>query len=92
MRCSSRAIHAPGFESGFPSRGPCKKFGVIGARPCRFLSPTFQTVGSKPVSAIANTHPAVYHGVTAFLDPTLPKNEGTFRAASIVAPLACGGI
>ncbi len=82
----------PGSKAVSPAAGLARNWGVIGARPCRFLSPTFQTVGSKPVSAIANTHPAVYHGVTAFLDPTLPKNEGTFRAASIVAPLACGGI
>ena len=37
-------------------------------------------------SSIANTHSAVYLGIAAFLDPTLPKNEGTFRAVSIVAP------
>lgn len=37
-------------------------------------------------SSIANTHSAVYVGVASFLEPTLPKNEGTFRAISIIAP------
>lgn len=37
-------------------------------------------------SSIANTHSAVYVGVASFLEPTLPKNEGAFRAISIIAP------
>ena len=38
-------------------------------------------------SGIANTHSAVYCAVSAFLDPSIPKNEGTYRPIRIIAPL-----
>jgi N-methylhydantoinase B len=37
-------------------------------------------------SSLANTHSAVYTAVTSFFDPSVPRNSGTFRAITIVAP------
>jgi len=37
-------------------------------------------------SSLANTHSAVYAAVASFFDEDLPRNEGTFRCISIVAP------
>jgi N-methylhydantoinase B len=37
-------------------------------------------------SSLANTYSAVYAGIASFFDPDLPRNEGTFRAVTIVAP------
>jgi N-methylhydantoinase B len=37
-------------------------------------------------SSIANTWSAVYTALASFLSPTLPGNEGTFRAVDIIAP------
>jgi len=37
-------------------------------------------------SSLANTHSAVYAGVASFFEPDLPRNEGSFRAITIVAP------
>ncbi|HJU24301.1 MAG TPA: hydantoinase B/oxoprolinase family protein [Casimicrobiaceae bacterium] len=37
-------------------------------------------------SSLANTHAAVYAGLASFFDPYIPRNEGTFRSVSIVAP------
>jgi N-methylhydantoinase B len=38
-------------------------------------------------SSLANTYSAVYAAVASFFDADLPRNEGTFRAVEIVAPL-----
>lgn len=40
-------------------------------------------------SSIANTHSIVYVGVGSFFDPDLPRNEGTFRPVTIIAPYGC---
>lgn len=37
-------------------------------------------------SSLANTYSAVYAAVSAFFDPDIPRNEGTFRPIEIVAP------
>lgn len=37
-------------------------------------------------SSIANTYSSVYAGIASFFDADLPRNEGTFRAVTIVAP------
>jgi N-methylhydantoinase B len=37
-------------------------------------------------SGIANTHSAVYCALSAFLDSSIPKNEGTYRPIKIIAP------
>ncbi|MBM3572263.1 MAG: hydantoinase B/oxoprolinase family protein, partial [Alphaproteobacteria bacterium] len=37
-------------------------------------------------SSLVNTHSAVYMALTAFLDPAIPRNEGTFRSVRIIAP------
>jgi len=37
-------------------------------------------------SSIANTYSAVYLAIAAFFDPTIPRNGGTFRAVTIIAP------
>ena len=37
-------------------------------------------------SSLANTYAAVYAALASFFDPDIPRNEGTFRAVSIVAP------
>ena len=37
-------------------------------------------------SSQANTASAVYMALASFLDPRLPRNEGSYRAVSIVAP------
>lgn len=37
-------------------------------------------------SSLANTHSAVYAAVASFFDEDLPRNEGTFRCISIIAP------
>ena len=37
-------------------------------------------------SSLANTYSAVYAAVASFFDPDLPRNEGTFRSISIIAP------
>ncbi|MFO0292156.1 MAG: hydantoinase B/oxoprolinase family protein [Rhodospirillales bacterium] len=37
-------------------------------------------------SSLANTTSAVFAGLAAFFDADLPRNEGTFRAVTIVAP------
>jgi N-methylhydantoinase B len=38
-------------------------------------------------SSVSNTRSAVYVAVTSFLDPTIPRNEGTYRSISLHAPL-----
>jgi N-methylhydantoinase B len=38
-------------------------------------------------SSLANTYSAVYAGLVSFFDADIPRNEGTFRSVSIVAPL-----
>ncbi len=40
-------------------------------------------------SSLANTHSAVYVGLSSFFDPDLPRNEGTFRGVTIIAPYGC---
>jgi N-methylhydantoinase B len=37
-------------------------------------------------SSLANTYSAVYAGIASFFDGDLPRNEGTFRAVTIIAP------
>lgn len=37
-------------------------------------------------SSLANTYAAVYAGLVSFFDDDIPRNEGTFRSVSIVAP------
>lgn len=37
-------------------------------------------------SSLANTYAAVYAGLASFFDEDIPRNEGTFRSVSIVAP------
>ncbi|WMY10923.1 hydantoinase B/oxoprolinase family protein [Paraburkholderia phenoliruptrix] len=37
-------------------------------------------------SSLANTHSAVYVGLLALFDSTLPKNAGSFRPITIIAP------
>lgn len=37
-------------------------------------------------SSLANTHSAVYAAVASFFEADLPRNEGTFRPVTIVAP------
>ncbi len=37
-------------------------------------------------SSIANTYSAVYVALASFFDPTIPRNEGTFRSVTIIAP------
>lgn len=37
-------------------------------------------------SSLANTYSAVYMALASFFDPDLPRNEGTFRGVSIIAP------
>jgi N-methylhydantoinase B len=37
-------------------------------------------------SSLANTHSSVYTALTSFFDPDIPRNEGTFRCVTIVAP------
>lgn len=37
-------------------------------------------------SSLANTYSAVYAGVASFFDADLPRNEGTFRNVTIIAP------
>lgn len=37
-------------------------------------------------SSLANTYSAVYAGIASFFDSDLPRNEGTFRSVSIIAP------
>ncbi|WP_431324735.1 hydantoinase B/oxoprolinase family protein [Rhizobium sp. YTU87027] len=53
---------------------------------------TFDFTGTSPQikgfknSGIANTHSAVYCALSAFLDPAIPHNEGTYRCVKIIAP------
>ena len=37
-------------------------------------------------SSIANTHSAVYTALSSFFDPSIPRNEGSFRSVRIIAP------
>jgi len=37
-------------------------------------------------SSLANTYSAVYAGIASFFDAEIPRNEGTFRGVTIVAP------
>jgi N-methylhydantoinase B len=37
-------------------------------------------------SSLANTYSAVYAGLASFFDSEIPRNEGTFRSVTIVAP------
>jgi len=37
-------------------------------------------------SSLANTYAAVYAGIASFFDSDIPRNEGTFRSITIVAP------
>ena len=53
---------------------------------------TFDFTGTSPQikgfknSGIANTHSAVYCALSAFLDPAIPHNEGSYRCVKIIAP------
>ena len=38
-------------------------------------------------SSLANTYSAVYTALSTFFDPDMPRNEGTFRAVEVIAPL-----
>lgn len=38
-------------------------------------------------SSLSNTRSATYVGLTSFLDPDIPRNEGTYRCLDIHAPL-----
>lgn len=37
-------------------------------------------------SSLANTYSAVYAGIGAFFDHDIPRNEGTFRCVTVIAP------
>ncbi|MDH4144593.1 MAG: hydantoinase B/oxoprolinase family protein, partial [Acidimicrobiia bacterium] len=37
-------------------------------------------------SSLANTYSAAYLALSAFFDPAIPRNEGTYRACRIIAP------
>ena len=37
-------------------------------------------------SSLANTYSSVYLAVASFFDPTIPRNEGTYRCIRIIAP------
>ena len=37
-------------------------------------------------SSIANTHSAVYVALSSFFDPSIPRNEGTYRCVTVIAP------
>lgn len=37
-------------------------------------------------SSLANTYAAVYAGLASFFDSDIPRNEGTFRGVTIIAP------
>ena len=37
-------------------------------------------------SSIANTYSSVYLAISSFFDPSIPRNEGTYRCVSINAP------
>jgi N-methylhydantoinase B len=37
-------------------------------------------------SSVANTYSSVYAGIASFFDSDLPRNEGTFRGVTIIAP------
>jgi N-methylhydantoinase B len=37
-------------------------------------------------SSVANTHSAVYMALASYFEPDLPRNEGTFRNTTIIAP------
>ncbi|MDB5315281.1 MAG: hypothetical protein JWO24_1125 [Rhodospirillales bacterium] len=53
---------------------------------------TFDFTGTSPQikgfknSGIANTHAAVYVSLSAFFDPSIPRNEGVYRCVRIIAP------
>ena len=50
-----------------------------------FTGSAAQTKGFKN-SSLANTYSAVYMALFAFLDSSVPKNAGSFRPVTIVAP------
>jgi N-methylhydantoinase B len=37
-------------------------------------------------SSLANTYSAVYTALSTFFDPDMPRNEGTFRCVTVIAP------
>jgi N-methylhydantoinase A len=37
-------------------------------------------------SSIANTYSSVYLAIASFFDPNIPRNEGTYRGVTIIAP------
>ena len=37
-------------------------------------------------SSLANTYSSVYSALSTFFEPTIPRNEGTFRGVMIIAP------
>lgn len=53
---------------------------------------TFDFTGTSPQikgfknSSLANTHAAVCVSLSSFLDPSIPRNEGTYRSLKIIAP------
>ncbi len=50
------------------------------------LSGTSDQIRGFKNSSIANTHTMVYIGLVSFLDPDLPKNEGTYRSIRLKVP------
>ncbi|CAM5591142.1 N-methylhydantoinase B [Aquamicrobium terrae] len=53
---------------------------------------TFDFTGTSPQvkgfknSSLANTYSSVYVALSAFMDRTIPRNEGTYRSVRIIAP------
>jgi N-methylhydantoinase B len=37
-------------------------------------------------SSVANTYSSVYSALSTFFDPSIPRNEGTFRSVTVIAP------
>ncbi len=37
-------------------------------------------------SSIANTYSSVFSAISTFFDPSIPRNEGTFRSVTVIAP------
>jgi N-methylhydantoinase B len=66
------ALHAT-----LTKRGDCMSVDFTGTDP--------QIRGFKN-SSLANTYAAVYAGIASFFDSDIPRNEGSFRSITIIAP------
>lgn len=64
----------------------CAALTVDGDRMTVDFTGTHEQIQGFKNSSFANTYSSVYMALSSFFDPAIPRNEGTYRGVTIVAP------